>query len=217
MKLPSRVWLFVTPWMAAYQAPQSMGFPRQEYWSGLPFPSPGDLPNPGIEPGSPALQTDALPSKPDWGLTFWVQILGSPVCQVCEFWCKHFPFFKSWCTTKMASLMAQMVKNLPGQCRRPRFDPPGSWRSSGEGNGYPLQYSCHGQSSLVGYSPWGHRTGQNWTTNTKIAVPPTVTVLWLLLAQFSSSTLKKIFTYLFGCCAMLSHSVMANSLWARGL
>ena len=41
-----------------------MGFPRQEYWSGLPFPSPGDLPNPGIEPGSPAMQTDALPYEP---------------------------------------------------------------------------------------------------------------------------------------------------------
>ena len=50
--------------MVAYQAPRSMGFSRQEYWSGLPFPSPGDLPNPGIEPRSPALQTDALPSDP---------------------------------------------------------------------------------------------------------------------------------------------------------
>ena len=49
----SRVRLFATPWTAAYQAPPSMGFFRQEYWSGLPFPSPGDLPNPGIEPGSP--------------------------------------------------------------------------------------------------------------------------------------------------------------------
>ena len=48
----------------ALQAPPSMGFSRQEYWSGLPFPSPGDLPDPGIEPGSPALQADALPSKP---------------------------------------------------------------------------------------------------------------------------------------------------------
>ena len=47
----------------AYEAPPSMGFSRQEYWSGLPFPSPGDLPNPGIEPGSPALQADALPSE----------------------------------------------------------------------------------------------------------------------------------------------------------
>ena len=60
----SRVRLFSTPWTVAYQAPWSMGFSRQEYWSGLPFPSPGDLPNPGIEPGSPALQTDALPSEP---------------------------------------------------------------------------------------------------------------------------------------------------------
>ena len=48
----------------AYQAPLSMGFSRQEYWSGLPFPSPGDLPDPGIKGGSPALQADALPSEP---------------------------------------------------------------------------------------------------------------------------------------------------------
>ena len=56
--------LFATPWTVAYQATPSMGFSRQEYWSGLPFPSPGDLPNPGIEPGSPELQADALPSEP---------------------------------------------------------------------------------------------------------------------------------------------------------
>ena len=48
----------------AHQAPLSMGFSRQEYWSGLPFPSPGDLPNPGIKPGSPALQADSLLSEP---------------------------------------------------------------------------------------------------------------------------------------------------------
>ena len=50
----SRVLLFATPWTVTYQAPLSMGFSRQEYWSGLPFPSPGDLPDPGIKPGSPA-------------------------------------------------------------------------------------------------------------------------------------------------------------------
>ena len=56
VKLLRRVRLFgPTPWTVAYQAPLSMGFSRQEYWSGLPFPSPGDLPNPGIEPGSPTL------------------------------------------------------------------------------------------------------------------------------------------------------------------
>ena len=56
--------LFVTPWTAAHQAPPSMGFSRQECWSGLPFPSPGDLPDPGIEPRSPVLQADALLSEP---------------------------------------------------------------------------------------------------------------------------------------------------------
>ena len=64
VKSLSRVRLFATPWTVAYQAPPSMGFSRQECWSGLPFPSPGDLPDPGIEPGSPALQVDALPSEP---------------------------------------------------------------------------------------------------------------------------------------------------------
>ena len=52
----------MTPWTVAYQSPPSMGFSRQEYCSGFPFPSPGDLPNPGIKPRSPALQADALPS-----------------------------------------------------------------------------------------------------------------------------------------------------------
>ena len=53
----------VTPWPVAFQAPLSMGFSRQENWSGLPFPSPGDLSNPGIEPGSSALQADSLPTE----------------------------------------------------------------------------------------------------------------------------------------------------------
>ena len=64
VKSLSRIRLFATPWTVAYQAPLSMGFSRQEYWSGLPFPSPGDLPYPGIEPRSPALQADALLSEP---------------------------------------------------------------------------------------------------------------------------------------------------------
>ena len=55
VKLLSHVQLFATPWTVAYQVPLSMGFSRQEYWSGLPFPSPRDLPDPEIEPGSPAL------------------------------------------------------------------------------------------------------------------------------------------------------------------
>ena len=60
----SPVRLFMTPWTVAYQAPPSMGFSRQKYWSGLPFPSPGDLPYPGIKPGSPEFQADALTSEP---------------------------------------------------------------------------------------------------------------------------------------------------------
>ena len=64
MKSLSRVQLFVTPWTVAYQAPPSMGFSRQEYWSGVPFPSPGDVPDPGIEPRSPSLEADTLTSEP---------------------------------------------------------------------------------------------------------------------------------------------------------
>ena len=58
------VQLFTTPWTVAHQVPLSMRFSRQEYWSGLSFPSPGDLPAPGIEPRCPALQADSLPTEP---------------------------------------------------------------------------------------------------------------------------------------------------------
>ena len=71
MKLLSRVRLFATPWTIAHQAPRSMGFSRQEYWSGLPFPSPGDLPDLGIEPRSPTLQADALTSGPPGKPLVW--------------------------------------------------------------------------------------------------------------------------------------------------
>ena len=66
----SCVLLFVTPWAVACQAPLPMGFSNQAYWSGLPFPSPGDLPDPGIEPGSPALQAYIL---------YQLSYAGSPV------------------------------------------------------------------------------------------------------------------------------------------
>ena len=57
------VQLFATSWTAARQAPLSLGFPRQEYWSGLPFPSPGDLPHSGTDPRSPALQVDSFTAE----------------------------------------------------------------------------------------------------------------------------------------------------------
>ena len=60
----SPVRLFVTPWTVAHRVPLSTGFPRQEYWSGLPFPSPGDLPAPGTEPASPALAGRLSPTEP---------------------------------------------------------------------------------------------------------------------------------------------------------
>ena len=61
----SCVQFFVTLWTVAHQAPLSTGFSRQEYWSGLPCPPPGDLPDPGIKPASPTLQVDSLPLN-DW-------------------------------------------------------------------------------------------------------------------------------------------------------
>ena len=76
MKSLSRVQHFVTPWTVAHQAPPSMEFSRQAYWSGLPFPSPGDLPDPGIEPGFPALRADTLPYEP----------AGNPRTPPCIYW-----------------------------------------------------------------------------------------------------------------------------------
>ena len=70
----SRVQLFATPWTVASQAPLSMGFPRQEFWSGLPFPPPEDLPGPGIEPVSPmspASQVDCLPAAENELTIYW--------------------------------------------------------------------------------------------------------------------------------------------------
>ena len=90
------VQLFATSWTAAHQTPLSMGFLRQEYWSGLSFPSPGGLPNPKIEPGSPALQTDSLPSetlrkpypcanRPTLRCSTWLPLpLGEKPCELSE-------------------------------------------------------------------------------------------------------------------------------------
>ena len=71
----SRIQLFVTPQTVAHQAPLSLGFSRKKYWSGLPFPSPGDLPNPGIESRSPTLQADSLPSEPPGNISFTNQVI----------------------------------------------------------------------------------------------------------------------------------------------
>ena len=85
VKSLSRVQLFATPWTVAHQAPPSMRFSSQEYWNGLPLPSPGDLPDPGIDPGSLALQTDALPSEPLGKLygTVYVKFYNIQNCNNC--------------------------------------------------------------------------------------------------------------------------------------
>ena len=100
VKLLSHVQLFVTPWAVAYRAPPSMGFSRQEYWSGLPFPSPGDLPDPGIEPGSPTFQADALTSEPP----------GKPVAQKEEAFSVVKTVKRQWIT--MSSLKCWAYKEL---------------------------------------------------------------------------------------------------------
>ena len=96
--LLSGVQLFVTLWTVACQAPLSMEFFRQEYWSGLPCPSPGDLPSPGPEPGSPSLQVDSLSSEPP----------GSPYLQ-------YFVLFCHMIAAQISSLV-MLVFNLPDLC-----------------------------------------------------------------------------------------------------
>ena len=117
VKSLSRVQLFATPWTVAHQAPPSMGFSRQEYWSGLPSPSSGDLPNPGTEPRPPTLQADVLTSEPP-GVTY----LGVSISKVIV---KSgvFTFFGDL-NKSGASLVAQCLKkNCACQCRRHGFEP----------------------------------------------------------------------------------------------
>ena len=88
------------PQTVGHQAPLSMGFPRQESWSGLLFPSPGYLPNPGIKPGSPALQTDALPSNVTHltkHMNQMIQAMDSPEASVTWLWetLTSFPWWES--------------------------------------------------------------------------------------------------------------------------
>ena len=113
VKWLSHVRLFVTPWTVAYQASPSMGFFRQEYWNGLPFPSLGDLPDPGIEPGSPVFQADALTSEPpgkpyDW-LVCWssvqfssvlsrVRLFATPWIEACQ---ASLSIINSWSSPKV--------------------------------------------------------------------------------------------------------------------
>ena len=113
----------MTPWTISRQTPLSMGFPRQEYWNGLPFASPEDLPDPGIEPVFPvssALQADSSPAESS-GKSLVYRVHSETSCQV-----------------------ALVVKNPPANAGEVRDlgSIPGLGRSPGGRNGSPLQYSC---------------------------------------------------------------------------
>ena len=149
----------MSPWTVAHQAPVSMAFSRQEYWSGFPFPSPGNLPHPGVETGSPALQAESLPSdllrnrfteeSSRNRLTERPYLLTENVC--------GFPYLQSH------SQVALVIMNLSASAGdvRDTSSVPGSGRSSGGGRGNPtpvfLPRESHGQRSLVGYSPRSRR------------------------------------------------------------
>ena len=125
MKSLSRLRLFATPRTVAYQAPpsMSMGFSRIEYWSGLPFPSPGDLPDPGIAPGSPALQADALPSKPPGNVSF--MYLGDPILVAYVF---TVVMYSSWIDPLIC------VPRVSSSCHLPLQDSPRSTGRSEPGS-----------------------------------------------------------------------------------
>ena len=150
-QLLSRVWLFATPWTVAHQAPLSMGFPRQECWSGWPLLFPGDLPDPGIEPGSPALWVDSLPSELPQKLT------GKPKRPVISYmrwkrgfsggsvmggWRVHLPIQGTWVQTliRKDSTCHRATKPMPHNYWACALEPGGTqllrlWASATEARG----------------------------------------------------------------------------------
>ena len=126
-----------TSWTTAHQTPLSMGSSRQESWSRLPFPSPGDLPNPGIEPGSPPLQADSLPTelrgKPSVSLPPPIQNPTPPY--------RWRIVFKAQWQYHRGFPGGSVVENQPANSGD-AGSIPGSGRSPGVENGNPLQYSC---------------------------------------------------------------------------
>ena len=106
----------MTPWTVAHQAPLSMGFSRQEYWSGLPCPPPGDLPDQGIELRSPALQADSIPAEPPEKPRHFRDTLEMAILAETKDYLFCFPFFflkEQLLLCWRTSLVAQMAKNLP--------------------------------------------------------------------------------------------------------
>ena len=121
-----------TPWTKTHRAPLSMGFPRRKYWRGLPFPSLGDRPDPGVEPASRALQVDSLPLSHQ----------GNPHSCCCKW--QNFILFYGWAVfIALGFPSGSVVKNPPANGEDVDLTL-GSRISPGEGNGNPLQYSCLG-------------------------------------------------------------------------
>ena len=129
VKSLSRVRLFATSWIVACQAPLSMGFSRQEYWSGFPFPSPGDLPDPAIKPGSLALQTDTLPSEPPWG------------------------FNHNQDLTKFCFQLFELIYPLFYELASKWWVLPNKWVFFIKMNWVPIPYSSHNNQLTVYYAP----------------------------------------------------------------
>ena len=132
-------------WTVAYQAPPSMGFSRQEYWSGLPLPSPGDLPNPGTEPGSPALQADSLPFEP------WFN--GSKASLVAQR------------IKRPPAMQETQVQSLgwedPLEKAMATHSSILAWKIPWQPTPVFLPGKSHGGRSLAGYSLWGCRVGHD--------------------------------------------------------
>ena len=146
MKLLSRVRLFAVPWTVAYQAPPSMEFSRQDYWSGLPFPSPGDLPNQGTELASPALQEDSLLLS-HWGSpsdTEWAAALGG-ACASSQGQ-QHFPGVCSVCC-------GHLTRAPWSPSRVPRIQNNGQRRT---------QTSPHAGRKGLGHATGGRELGELW-------------------------------------------------------
>ena len=156
----SCVWLFVTPWTVACQSPLSMEFSRQEYWSGKLFPSPGDLPNPGIEPRSPTLLADSFPSEVPGFLScskvFWLNL--GPIAKMQ--WAESLPRtpssllpeigeFHLWCPSAPCKWIWMICLPLLSVQ---------SWVHKGMGRGH----DCCSTSCIKNWNVlyWGHITGQ---------------------------------------------------------